>query len=310
MPLVAFTKCYLVLLFLLPLDMCQEDEMEVSRRYGRAVARVVQSHQQTFKPSNRETKRQPSNSLNGTDSNSTSTKAVGLWPEVDDLEHTSLNGRVQEPVERPHYTDCSQCCRGDGLRGYPGPSGAPGIPGNHGNNGNNGLPGREGTKGEKGDKGDLGPRGERGLQGLKGQKGQHGLPSELQVAFMASLATHFTNQNSGIIFSSVETNSGSFFDVMTGRFGAPVAGVYFFTFSMLKHEDVEEVFVYLMHNGNTIISMHSAGVRGKQDSGGNSAVLKLVKGDEVWLRMGTGALHGDHYRYCTFSGFLLFEVSS
>jgi len=41
---------------------------------------------------------------------------------------------------------------------------------------------------------------------------------------MASLATHFTNQNSGIIFSSVETNIGNFFDVMTGRFGAPVSG--------------------------------------------------------------------------------------
>lgn len=46
----------------------------------------------------------------------------------------------------------------------------------------------------------------------------------LQVAFMASMATHFSNQNSGIIFSSVETNVGNFFDVMTGRFGAPVNG--------------------------------------------------------------------------------------
>lgn len=41
---------------------------------------------------------------------------------------------------------------------------------------------------------------------------------------MASMATHFSNQNSGIIFSSVETNVGNFFDVMTGRFSAPVNG--------------------------------------------------------------------------------------
>lgn len=33
-------------------------------------------------------------------------------------------------------------------------------------------------------------------------------------------------------------------------------GVYFFTFSMMKHEDVEEVYVYLMHNGNTVFSMY------------------------------------------------------
>ncbi|GAB0203022.1 complement C1q tumor necrosis factor-related protein 3 [Grus japonensis] len=74
---------------------------------------------------------------------------------------------------------------------------------------------------------------------------------------MASMATHFSNQNSGIIFSSVETNVGNFFDVMTGRFGAPVNGVYFFTFNMMKHEDVEEVYVYLMHNGNTVFSLYS-----------------------------------------------------
>ncbi|XP_069076719.1 complement C1q tumor necrosis factor-related protein 3 isoform X2 [Pleurodeles waltl] len=215
----------------------------------------------------------------------------------------------------PPQPDCSNCCRGDfGYRGQfgppgpIGPPGPPGMPGNHGNNGNNGATGQEGSKGDKGEKGDLGPRGERGNPGHKGEKGHPGIPTELQVAFMASMATHFTNLNSGIIFSSVETNIGNFFDVMTGRFSAPVAGVYFFTFSMMKHEEVDEVYVYLMHNGNTIISMHSYEAKGNQDTSGNSAVLKLSKEDEVWLRMGTGALHGDHQRYCTFAGFLLFDT--
>lgn len=48
--------------------------------------------------------------------------------------------------------------------------------------------------------------------------------------------------------------------------------------------------------------------KGKADTSGNSAVLKLAKGDEVWLRMGNGALHGDHQRFSTFAGFLLFET--
>lgn len=34
------------------------------------------------------------------------------------------------------------------------------------------------------------------------------------------------------------------------------SGVYFFTFNMMKHEDVEEVYVYLMHNGNTVFSLY------------------------------------------------------
>ncbi|XP_029766756.1 complement C1q tumor necrosis factor-related protein 3 isoform X7 [Terrapene carolina triunguis] len=216
------------------------------------------------------------------------------------------------PQSGPQHPDCSSCCRGEfGFRGYQGPPGPPGpagMPGNHGNNGNNGAPGNEGTKGDKGDKGDLGPRGDRGHHGPKGEKGYPGIPPELQIAFMASMATHFSNQNSGIIFSSVETNIGNFFDVMTGRFGAPVNGVYFFTFSMMKHEDVEEVYVYLMHNGNTVFSLYSYESKGKADTSGNSAVLKLAKGDEVWLRMGNGALHGDHQRFSTFAGFLLFET--
>ncbi|XP_050769829.1 complement C1q tumor necrosis factor-related protein 3-like, partial [Gymnogyps californianus] len=133
---------------------------------------------------------------------------------------------MEPPQTGPQNPDCSSCCRGDfGVRLYqgpPGPPGPPGMPGNHGNNGNNGATGQEGAKGEKGDKGDMGLRGERGHHGPKGEKGYPGIPPELQVAFMASMATHFSNQNSGIIFSSVETNVGNFFDVMTGRFGAPV----------------------------------------------------------------------------------------
>uniref|UniRef100_A0A8D0F3L8 C1q domain-containing protein n=1 Tax=Strix occidentalis caurina TaxID=311401 RepID=A0A8D0F3L8_STROC len=196
---------------------------------------------------------------------------------------------MEPPQTGPQNPDCSSCCRGDfGVRLYqgpPGPPGPPGMPGNHGNNGNNGATGQEGAKGEKGDKGDMGPRGERGHHGPKGEKGYPGIPPELQVAFMASMATHFSNQNSGIIFSSVETNVGNFFDVMTGRFGAPVNG---------------ELWSIMMRNYYES--------KGKADTSGNSAVLKLAKGDEVWLRMGNGALHGDHQRFSTFAGFLLFET--
>ncbi|XP_011807967.1 PREDICTED: complement C1q tumor necrosis factor-related protein 3 isoform X1 [Colobus angolensis palliatus] len=308
----------LLALFFLPLCLCQDEYMEVSGRTNKVVARIVQSHQQTGRSgSRREKVRERSHPKTGTVDNNTSTDLKSLrpdelpHPEVDDLAQiTPFWGQSPQTGGLP--PDCSKCCHGDysfrGYQGPPGPPGPPGIPGNHGNNGNNGATGHEGAKGEKGDKGDLGPRGERGQHGPKGEKGYPGIPPELQIAFMASLATHFSNQNSGIIFSSVETNIGNFFDVMTGRFGAPVSGVYFFTFSMMKHEDVEEVYVYLMHNGNTVFSMYSYETKGKSDTSSNHAVLKLAKGDEVWLRMGNGALHGDHQRFSTFAGFLLFET--
>ncbi|XP_058850500.1 complement C1q tumor necrosis factor-related protein 3-like isoform X1 [Acipenser ruthenus] len=303
------------LLFFILLQFClsQEETTEVRKGYARAKAEVVQSRQQTDdNGSRRAVKRGQSETFNGTDGIGTSSSQTEGQPgKVTQVLEQPTGNRDQESYAPPHLPDCTQCCRGDfGQRGYLGPPGPPGpigLPGNYGNNGNNGVPGRDGPKGENGDKGEIGPRGERGVQGLKGEKGSHGIPSELQIAFMASLATHFTNENSGIIFSSVETNIGNFFDVMTGRFHAPVTGAYFFTFSMMKHEDVDQVHVYLMHNGNTVITMYSYEAKGKHDTAGNSAVLKLVKDDEVWVRMGTGALHGDHQRFCTFSGFLLFE---
>ncbi|XP_043831209.1 complement C1q tumor necrosis factor-related protein 3 isoform X1 [Dromiciops gliroides] len=309
-----FLHWHLLALLLLPFCLGQDEYMEVSGRANKAVARIVQSHHQTGR---REKVRERSHPIAGTVDNNTSPDPKSLRPEV--LSHPELNDlaqitsyRVQTSQAGALPPDCSKCCHGDfGYRGYqgpPGPPGPPGIPGNHGNNGNNGATGHDGAKGEKGDKGDLGPRGERGQHGPKGEKGYPGVPPELQIAFMASMATHFSNQNSGIIFSSVETNIGNFFDVMTGRFGAPVTGVYFFTFSMMKHEDVEEVYVYLMHNGNTVFSMYSYESKGKSDTSSNTAVLKLAKGDEVWLRMGNGALHGDHQRFSTFAGFLLFET--
>ncbi|XP_077203065.1 complement C1q tumor necrosis factor-related protein 3 isoform X2 [Paroedura picta] len=290
----------LTLLLFLRFCLCQDEHMEVSRRANDPVAKVLQSHHQTGPKgsSSRELLRQRNRLVEWTveeeDGNVPSADPNALKPE------TTHSGPQSPP-------ECG--CRGDfGYRAYQGPPGPPGMPGNHGNNGNNGAPGTEGSKGDKGDKGDLGPRGDRGHHGPKGEKGHPGIPPELQVAFMASMATHFSNQNSGIIFSSVETNVGNFFDVMTGRFGAPVNGVYFFTFNMMKHEDVEEVYVYLMHNGNTVFSLYSYESKGKMDTSSNSAVLKLAKGDEVWLRMGNGALHGDHQRFSTFAGFLLFET--
>ncbi|XP_045643166.1 complement C1q tumor necrosis factor-related protein 3 isoform X5 [Ursus americanus] len=235
---------HLLALLFLPFCLCQDEYMEVSGRANKVVARIVQSHQQTGRSgSRREKVRERSHPKTGTVDNNTSADLKSLrpdelpHPEVDDLAQiTPFWGQSPQTGGLP--PDCSKCCHGEysfrGYQGPPGPPGPPGIPGNHGNNGNNGATGHEGAKGEKGDKGDLGPRGERGQHGPKGEKGYPGIPPELQIAFMASLATHFSNQNSGIIFSSVETNIGNFFDVMTGRFGAPVSVfIYYLTTFLL-----------------------------------------------------------------------------
>ncbi|XP_069778859.1 complement C1q tumor necrosis factor-related protein 3-like [Narcine bancroftii] len=317
MALKSFECWSLLFLLFLPFCLCQEEYSEVSVKVITNLTKVVENHEASrYLKSGQNEAANHTSGVNSRPTAADKTEKVQKKPKRKKIETkvieqpTSISIQEQhEIVERPSHLDCNHCCyRGEpGPRGWPGPPGQSGIPGNHGNNGNNGLPGREGVKGDLGNKGDMGPRGERGIQGIKGEKGQAGIPSELKVAFMASMATHFTNQNSGIIFSSVETNVGSYFDVMTGRFSAPIAGVYFFIFNMMKHEDVEETTVYLMHNGNAIITMYSSESKGKHDTAGNSGVLKLDTGDEVWLRMGNGALHGDHQRYCTFSGFLLFE---
>lgn len=85
---------HLLPLLFLPFCLCQDEYMEVSRRANKAVARIVQSHQQTGRSgSRREKVREQSQAKTGTVDNNTSTDLKPLRPEA--LPHPEVEDLAQ-----------------------------------------------------------------------------------------------------------------------------------------------------------------------------------------------------------------------
>lgn len=85
---------HLLALLSLPFCLCQDEYMEVSGRANKAVARIVQSHQQTGRSgSRREKVRERSHPKTGTVDNSTSTDLKPLRP--DELPHPEVEDLAQ-----------------------------------------------------------------------------------------------------------------------------------------------------------------------------------------------------------------------
>ena len=241
---------------------------------------------------------------------------------------------------------CCQCASGiPGTPGTPGPSGHNGYPGRDGlrgekgdpglmvkgkkgDSGDRGVPGSEGQKGEigagtqgprglPGKLGPPGPSGERGSAGetglafAKGEKGGFGSPRKS--AFTAIKTGEQTGVSGDIIrFDVVETNIHNDFSLETNKFTCRVRGTYVFMFSVGINSNTNPV-VSLMKNGNSIVSIHSSTGISDFDMGGNSAIVNLAKGDEVWIQFAyysdsSKIIYSNSYKYTTLSGFLLYEI--
>ena len=255
-----------------------------------------------------------------------------LWPD------TTTNA---QPESQPQAS-CNTCCQGPiGSQGNPG---IPGVPGT------NGLPGSLGPKGDRGEsikgdsiKGDIGPRGEKGdfgSPGLKGENGSNGLqgqPGKIGPpgvaglvgspgipgvkgqkgemgqnrvsAFSAARSSGFTSSSSGqtLPFETLHTNVGDDFNAATGRFTCEIPGIYIFTYNIITATG--DSFISLMKNGDKINSVYRSSET-FNDMIGNTAVLQIGNGDQVWLSINTAGqrVHSNNNLYTTFSGVILHEM--
>ena len=270
-------------------------------------------------------------------------KYTGMWSFLRILLGTSLLLEDTSATVQPEMqTNCNTCCHG--------PAGSQGTPGIPGVPGTNGMPGGLGPKGDRGDtikgdkgeniKGDIGPRGENGRPGLKGDrgfdglqgppgkvgpqglaglvgspglpgvKGQKGEMGQSRVsAFTAVRSTSFTpsSGNQALPFEIIHTNVGDDFNAALGRFTCDVPGIYMFTYNILTHTG--RSWIQLMKNDDRINSIYRSSET-FHDMIGNSAVLQLATGDQVWLkcRIAGEKIYGDHYVYTTFTGVIIHEL--
>ena len=107
---------------------------------------------------------------------------------------------------------------------------------------------------------------------------------------------------------------GNAYNTITGLFTVPKTRVYLLTFTINTHSDrISEIRTYVKlvsNNKNIIDAVFILKATGRDQMGGNTAIVQLSAGESVWLEVfGTtnGQLQSDgNYRYVSFSGVLLF----
>ncbi|XP_061427374.1 complement C1q and tumor necrosis factor-related protein 9-like [Lethenteron reissneri] len=224
--------------------------------------------------------------------------------------------------------DVGRCCTG--MPGIPGNHGIPGNPGpigplgRDGRDGHDGQPGKNGKKGDRGDDGvqgdkgsagetgfpgkmgPMGPAGERGDRGPQGEKGDKGeVPAATpRSAFTVGLSVSNPRSGSPITFSKAMYKEQNHYNTLTGKFTCHFPGVYYFDYHLTGGSGT--VRVSLRRNGQAVQFKYSS-VSGHYSLSGSS-VLRLTKGDEVWLQTESSHIkvYTDSSTDSTFSGFLLY----
>jgi len=125
-----------------------------------------------------------------------------------------------------------------------------------------------------------------------------------QPAFRATFSTSYTVAvNTEMVPSTIVTNIGSHYSNTTGRFTAPVAGMYHFSFNVRFNAVSYYNFTFRL-NGNITSYYESVGSASVSTNDGYSNSIYLNAGDYVSLFNGsTGGLSSDSF--ASFSGFLI-----
>ncbi|KAM6106293.1 complement C1q-like protein 4 [Pterocles gutturalis] len=197
---------------------------------------------------------------------------------------------------------------------YPGPdlppaSPPPFLPGAKGE------PGRKGRSGVRGPPGPPGPRGPPGEPGRPGPPGPPGpgpggyIPSfySPKIAFYAGLRKPHEGYEV-LRFDDVVTNVGNYYEPSSGKFTCPLPGIYFFTYHVLmRGGDGTSMWADLMKNGQVRASAIAQDADQNYDYASNSVILHLDVGDEVFVKLDGGKVHGGNTnKYSTFSGFIIY----
>lgn len=200
-----------------------------------------------------------------------------------------------------------------GLNGRPGQKGdvgEPGLPGRSsgkrgpkGDPGEPGIPGSPGNQGYRGLDGPLGPPGEVGIKGAKGQVGN--IQQQPRAAFSATRKNPRMNSNI-VVFDNIITNQESGYSGEMGMFTCKDPGYYYFTFQVVS---IGNLCLRLMHKDAGVATFCDNNQNGIMQVNSGGTVLKLAKGERVWLESDPQA--GNHVYNGTeadsiFSGFFLF----
>ena len=128
-------------------------------------------------------------------------------------------------------------------------------------------------------------------------------------AFFATLTSGNIGPNyahDAIKFNDVSLNIGNGYNPSTGKFTAPVDGVYQISFSYLQQQGYTS-HVQLIKDGNVYTQLHAN--HKSYDQLSKTVLIQLKKGQTVWIRLVKSSGYAVHGRskYTTFAGYLIFS---
>lgn len=204
----------------------------------------------------------------------------------------------------------------DGDKGEKGEKGEQGRPGNPGKLGPQGHPGILGKAGPRGLKGVRGAPGEPGAVGTKGETGDAGetgaagrcnCGADARSAFSVAVTKSYPKERIPIRFNRILMNEGGHYNATTGKFNCAIPGVYYFTYDITLAN--KHLAIGLVHNGKYKIRTFDANT-GNYDVASGSTILRLKKGDKVWLQIfyseQNGLFFDPFWTDSLFTGFLIY----
>ncbi|XP_021490662.1 complement C1q-like protein 4 [Meriones unguiculatus] len=225
------------------------------------------------------------------------------------LVHSSRGPTHYEMLGRCRMVCDPHAPRGQGSDGAPAsappfPPGAKGDVGRRGKAGLRGPPGPPGPRGPPGEPGRPGPPGPPG-PGPGGAAPPAGYVP--RIAFYAGLRRPHEGYEV-LRFDDVVTNVGNAYEAASGKFTCPMPGVYFFAYHVLmRGGDGTSMWADLMKNGQVRASAIAQDADQNYDYASNSVILHLDVGDEVFIKLDGGKVHGGNTnKYSTFSGFIIY----
>ena len=134
--------------------------------------------------------------------------------------------------------------------------------------------------------------------------GRVGLSSP--VAFFVRSGNSTTSSGSVITsWSTPVVNEGSGFSTSTGRFTAPVAGIYVLSFTILADADAIQTNIYLRKNGSNYLKAREDTRNSRYQTISGTAVMSMAANDYADLQVVGNDLGGHGDEWHNFTGFLL-----
>ena len=132
-----------------------------------------------------------------------------------------------------------------------------------------------------------------------------------QPMFDAGRNAGYQTDDAYFVQDYARVNVGSHFDTSTGKFTAPIAGTYFFTFSIMTHDSgsVVQAVVQLRKNGSAAMNFlqHKTGAYHTRVTG--NMILTLAANDYIQTYVGDSGTsrgwQGSAHEYNVFGGFLI-----